>query len=72
MLPKMRGGGVIDPPATQRPTALQGGKGVKVTISLRVDSDTISPIANIYLYTRNMYIQIEFQKKSGIQIGSQG
>ena len=30
MLPKM-GGGVIDPPATQRPTALQGGKGVKVT-----------------------------------------
>ena len=31
MLPKVWGGGVIDPPATQRPTALQGGKGVKVT-----------------------------------------
>ena len=30
MLSKM-GGGEIDPPATQIPTALLGGKGVKVT-----------------------------------------
>ena len=58
------GGAWLTPlqPSVRRPCRAE--KGWKWLISLRVDSDTISPIANIYLYTRNMYIQIEFQKKS--------